>query len=649
MRLTILKFAISFPLLVVVACSSFYLCAKQPNVVLIMADDLGFEAVESYGGRSYKPPNLTRLAQHGVQFNYAFATPLCTNTRTQLMTGKYQNRNWLAFGLLDPKETTFGHLMQEAGYNTAMAGKWQLQSYDNPDYPGAERRRGRGMRVEQAGFDEYSLYHVEDTETKGNRYSDPKIYQNGHYLKNTQGKYGPDIWYEFLADYMQRKKDDTKPFFVYYAMALPHAPFKPTPNSSEWSQPEKRHTKDLKYFKDMVEYGDLIVGKLIDKIDQLGIRENTIIIFYSDNGSQWNMLSDLNGTLVQGGKGLMTDLGTRVPMYVSWKGKTPEGRISHDLIDSTDFLPTLLDIAGRPELAAREKPDGVSFFPQIKGQTGKTRESIYMHQETRPGQQKERFSLERFARNQRYKLYQDGRLYEPSTDIYEENPVMPEKDSASTNAVRVKLQAVLDSMKPYPMYDPKDVPRAAAELIYKEKFLFDDFTACIVMEAEEVAYPRDESWLKQNKIPGFTGTGYIRALRDQLESPEKGKMRFGLNIASPGKWLIDIRHRHDHHDLNRENGFWMKIGDGDWKAYRSKTNTIATGWEFGIQDKMSTPDKTVISAEFRAGKQYVWIAPMYENFKIDRIVAYRSHREACAKDINTPQAGYHPWFNYNSN
>lgn len=144
---------------------------RPPNIILIMVDDLGTEALETYGGTSYKTPNLNILASKGVKFNHAYAYPLCTPTRVSLMTGKYNFRNWKAFGILDPKEKTFGHLMQAQGYVTCMVGKWQLQSYDPIDYPGAHLRRNTGMKVENAGFDEYSSWHSADTEDKGSRLS----------------------------------------------------------------------------------------------------------------------------------------------------------------------------------------------------------------------------------------------------------------------------------------------------------------------------------------------------------------------------------------------------------------------------------------------------------------------------------------------
>ena len=153
----------------------------RPNVIVIMADDIGVEGLNCYGGTSYRTPRLDQMAAEGQRFTHAYAQPLCTNTRIQLMTGLYNNRNWLYFGCLDPKAKTFGHWMKEAGYNTSIAGKWQLQSYDPPDYPGSELRRDKGMKVFNAGFDEYSLWHTAHTEDKGPRYADPIIFQNGKF------------------------------------------------------------------------------------------------------------------------------------------------------------------------------------------------------------------------------------------------------------------------------------------------------------------------------------------------------------------------------------------------------------------------------------------------------------------------------------
>ncbi len=144
-----------------------------------MADDVGIEGFGCYGGTSYKTPHIDALAAGGLRFTHAYSQPLCTPTRVQIMTGKYNHRNWMYFGILDPNERTFGHRMQEAGFKTCISGKWQLQSYDPPDFPNAQCCRGKGMKVTEAGFDEHCLFHSRHTEDKSSRYADPTVFCNG--------------------------------------------------------------------------------------------------------------------------------------------------------------------------------------------------------------------------------------------------------------------------------------------------------------------------------------------------------------------------------------------------------------------------------------------------------------------------------------
>ncbi|MFP6588546.1 MAG: sulfatase-like hydrolase/transferase, partial [Pirellulaceae bacterium] len=254
------RYTIVWMLLISVLSGSLA-AADRPNIILIMADDLGIDSVQDYGGRQYKTPHMSQMARQGMRFTHAYAQPLCTNTRIQFMTGIYNHRNWVAFGILDPQAKTFGHYMQEVGYETCIVGKWQLQSYDPTDYPGADLRRDKGMHVNKAGFDEYCLWHTRHTEDKGSRYADPRIKQNGKFLDDTQGKYGPDVWTDYISEYVARKHD--RPFFLYYAMALPHNPFSPTPDSPEWADASNRFTEENRYYGDMVEYTDKILGRIL--------------------------------------------------------------------------------------------------------------------------------------------------------------------------------------------------------------------------------------------------------------------------------------------------------------------------------------------------------------------------------------------------
>ena len=432
------------------------LAADRPNIVLIMADDIGVEGIGSYGGTSYRTPAIDRLTAQGIRFRHAYSQPLCTNTRIQLMTGRYNNRNWTYFGTLDPKAKTIGHYLREAGYHTCIAGKWQLQSYDPPSYPGSHLRRGKGMKVTDAGFDEYSLFHSWHTEDKGLRFARPTTFENGKLLKNLKGKYGPDHWVDFINDFIRRKKDSDKPFFVYYAMALPHRPFEPTPDSKDWNDGIPPDAEDTKHFPDMVEYMDKCVGRVVKQIDDLGLSKKTLVIFYSDNGTHRKITSQTKRGPVVGGKGRTTDAGTHVPLIVRWPGRIQPGIIDN-LVDSTDFLPTIMEAAQRP-IPAQAKLDGISFCPQLLGQPAQPRPWVFCHYDPRPGWDKDKFRKIRFARDKRFKLYGNGKLYDVPNDKLEQRPIT--EDTPESSAARQRLAAVLKAQpNPNPASrdgDPRD-------------------------------------------------------------------------------------------------------------------------------------------------------------------------------------------------
>jgi arylsulfatase A-like enzyme len=411
--------------------------ASRPNVVLILADDLGYECLNSYGGTSYRTPNLDAMARSGVRFTHAFAQPLCTPTRLQLMTGQHNFRNWRAFGIMDPKERTFGHMMRNAGYRTCIAGKWQMWSYDGPGSP----RRGIGQRPEDCGFHEYSLWHAEHTEQKGSRYADPVIKENGKLRTDTKGKYGEDLFCEYVCGFMERNKD--RPFFVYYPMALTHGPFNLTPRSADWAAGD-RLRGNPKYFADMVVYMDEVVGRVLKKIDGLGLGSNTLVLFYSDNGTAQGLRSRMGARIVEGGKGLTTDAGMHVPLIARWTGKAAPGRVLDDLVDSTDFLPTIAETTGAKWFS--DLPvDGRSFLPQILGRKVTPRDALFAHYDPHPGC-KVKYPPTRFAWDHHWKLYMDGRLYNLDKDILEKSPLEEGEGGPGAAAARKKLQAVLDRL-----------------------------------------------------------------------------------------------------------------------------------------------------------------------------------------------------------
>lgn len=420
---------------------------EKPNIVLIMADDLGIEGLGCYGGEDYKTPHLDKLAAEGLRFTHAYSQPLCTPTRVELMTGKYNQRNWLYFGVLPKGEQTFGHLLSQRGYKTCIAGKWQLTSYDPPEYPGAAERRGKGTHPKDAGFDEYSLFHSEETEDKASRYANPTFLRNGELHKAVEGKYGEDLTVEYILDFMKRNHDE--PLFVYYPMALPHWPMVPTPISEVWSDPSRRLEEDTKYFPDMVEYLDLLVGRLVKGIDDLKLRENTLILFYSDNGTDRRITSGFQGEMIPGGKGMVTQNGIRVPLIANWPGQIEPG-LCHDLVDASDFLPTLAALTGS-RLPRSWQSDGVSFAPQLFGEEGKPRRFAFFWYDPRPGWDKEKFDRHIFALDHNYKVFSDGRMYDIAGEGFREEPLNLEGLTKEQQIARRQLLKVIEKQLEGPL------------------------------------------------------------------------------------------------------------------------------------------------------------------------------------------------------
>lgn len=416
----------------------------KPNIILIMADDVSWEAFGCYGAEDYSTPNIDKMAANGIMFNHCYSTPICTPSRVMIMTGKYNFRNYTHFGYLDPEEKTFGNLLQEAGYKTAVAGKWQLNGLYN-SLPGHDDN----TRPHKVGFDEYSLWQLtvlkKDTTE---RFWSPVLEQNGKYLSawDNRDKYGPDIFCDFICDFMERHRE--QPFFVYYPMVLVHSPFVPTPatiGDAPRTQAANRNNPNRKTnFQAMVNYMDEIIGRIIEKTEELGVAENTLIIFTADNGTSSAITSGWNGQMIRGGKGNMTDMGTHVPMVAYWKGTSPAGVKLDDLVDFTDLYPTLAEAAGI-DISSEGPLDGRSFLPQLSGEPGNPREEVLCHYQPywnkEPGQ---------FARTARYKLYRDGRFYEPGKDLQEGHDLSQELSGSDLAEAHNNLKSVLENLPPAP-------------------------------------------------------------------------------------------------------------------------------------------------------------------------------------------------------
>ena len=364
-----MKFTSTLTILVGLLLGAFTAQANdQPNIILIMADDMGYEALSSNGSESCKSPNLDKLAAKGVRFTNCFSNPICTPSRVKLMTGQYNVRNYVKFGWLDREQTTFAHQLKTVGYATAIAGKWQLgRDKDSPQHFGFEQsclwqhtRSGRSN---------------EDGKNIDRRFVNPQLEFNGVEKDFTNGEYGPQVCTDFICDFIDKNKK--KPFLVYYPMILTHCPFDPTPDSTDWD-PKRLGSTTYKgdrndpqrHFRDMVAYADKAVGQIVSQLEKSGVRDNTLIIFTGDNGTDTPIVTPWNGKKVVGGKGTMSDTGTRVPLIVNWPaGIRKAGRVVDDLVEFTDVFPTICEVT-TAKLPKNHPGDGASIVPVLRNQAG---------------------------------------------------------------------------------------------------------------------------------------------------------------------------------------------------------------------------------------------------------------------------------------
>lgn len=416
------------------ACCALMSCAnkeQKPNIILVMADDMGYECLSVNGATEYHTPVLDKMATTGMRFTNVFSQPLCTPSRVKIMTGKYNYRNYEHFGYLNENQKTFGNLMQEAGYKTAISGKWQLNglAYDLPGFDDPSRPEG-------FGFDEHCLWQLTRPRKDGERFADPLIYKNGIEMEGLEDEYGPDVFVEFINDFIDRNKEN--PFFIYFPMVLVHEPFVPTPDSPEWTNSENRYKKDTAFFKDMMAYTDKLVGQIQDKLRALGLEDNTILIFTADNGTHPTITTSTVDGPYKGGKSFTTQRGIHVPFVVNWPSGIAKTGDYDGIIDFADFYPTLAEVAGVD--ISNEVIDGMSFLDVLNGDLSDKKMTTLIHYTPKWGRTSK--NRNRFSMNNEYKLYQDGRFYNFLDNLDEPTPL----DSLSETEVELKdeLQGMLD-------------------------------------------------------------------------------------------------------------------------------------------------------------------------------------------------------------
>ena len=375
-------------------------CADDPppNILLIMADDLGAENLACYGNTVYSTPHLDRMAAEGARFENAYSTPVCSPTRAMILTGLYPNRTGFLERLDSPDDVeknnrlpvhlkTFGHVFQSAGYATAIAGKWHLGDFQkHPDQPTSH------------GFDEHCLWVQSWNGERPSRYYGPHNWENGEYKTHGEEVFGPDYYCDFLINFMERNRK--RPFLAYFPMNLIHGPLITPPGNQESA--EARYPKDLGQSErtagQMVHYMDSIVGRLLTKLKELGLDQNTLVIFTGDNGTGGKLVSRLGEFHLRGGKRTMNEAGTRVPFIARWPSKIPPGRRG-SFITLMDMLPT---IASAAKIAVEHQVDGMDLSHNLFNSPGKDRDHFFMAFE----------GDVYFVRDQRFRLHEDGRFYD---------------------------------------------------------------------------------------------------------------------------------------------------------------------------------------------------------------------------------------------
>ena len=452
--------SIAFPLLAVE--KALERSSTKPNILYIMVDDLGKEWISAYGSEDIKTPNIDALAAGGLIFNNAYSMPSCTSSRTTLLTGTYPWRNgyvshwdvprWGAYFDWKKKENkTFARLMKDLGYATAAAGKWQINDF-----------RIEPQAMKKHGFDDWAMWTgwEEGNEASETRFRNAYI-NTPEGSKTYAGKFGPDVYTDHLIKFMTKHKGE--PMCIYYPMALVHRPWVTTPDEPKVKSRLDKH-------KAMVRYVDKMVGKLMTSLDELGIRDNTIVIFSTDNGTTSGRIgfsAMRNGREIAGAKGELSEAGVCAPFIVNCSGMVPEGVETDALTDFSDLLPTFVELGGGT-LPKDLIIDGTSIAPVILGKNQEGAREWIMGigggagRVTKDGVRGAKVFGERVIRDKQHKVWVSDKkkivhLYDLQKDPWEKTDLLDSDLTAHKEALQ-KFQAVVDTLPDKdasPFYEPR--------------------------------------------------------------------------------------------------------------------------------------------------------------------------------------------------
>lgn len=434
--------------------------SRPPNIVFIMADDLGKDWIGCYGADNIETPEIDQLADEGLKFHNVYSMPQCTPTRATLLTGQYPFRTgWTnhwdvprwGVGYFDwRKYTTFAELLKTAGYKTAIAGKWQINDF-----------RVEPNALEKHGFDDWCVWTGFEAGNKpsAERYWDPYIHTREG-SRTYKGQFGPDIYCDFLVEFIQKHRD--QPHMVYFPMALTHGPLVHTPD-------EPKASTKLENQQAMVRYTDKLVGRLVKTYDELDLRENTVIIFTTDNGSGGGVRGTMNGVRPSGGKASNYEGGVCEPFIVSWPGTVASGKETDALVDFSDLLPTFCELGGA-KVPTDLTLDGRSFAPLLKGDADDSPRDWILAMghgagiRDAGGVRGRTDYFHRVLRDKRFKIWTDDegeivKLFDLKNDPGEKNNLISDPPAAA----QPSLQKFRDALVKMPENDarPQYTPRAA--------------------------------------------------------------------------------------------------------------------------------------------------------------------------------------------
>lgn len=389
--------------------------SEKPNIIYILADDLGIGDVSCYGSENNRTPIIDKLAKGGTRFTHGYTAPLCGPSRAMILTGRYAFRtgavNQDMVGQIKPEnEVLIPSVLKPEGYTSAMVGKWSQF----------------GLTPKEFGFDDYITFQGSGCYWSTEKKKAENYIENGENKKLDSLTYMPDLIHKHLVNFLTANKD--KPFFLYYSMVNVHALIQRTPDSKPGSD----------FYDDNIAYMDKLVGKLLNVLDDLKLRKNTLIVFMGDNGtaSQYADRSSIGGKALSGKKGTMLECGSLVPTIANWPGVIEAGKVSDLLIDSSDILPTFADLAGA-KLPTKNVLDGRSFLPQLMGKKGNPREWIFTE-----------LGNKWYVRDAMWKLNREGELFDMSNAPFEEKLVSNYAENKEASVAYYRLQKVLNALSP---------------------------------------------------------------------------------------------------------------------------------------------------------------------------------------------------------